>query len=275
MDPSTGRSLRKVPTRSPTVHSRLLGRRIRKGREKWSPRWRTAVDVACVLLEGGVAAIANGSPIRIFGTYVATPLSWGVHVRAKDEALKDIEDLRGKTFGISRMGSGSHLMSYVMAGQRGWPMEDVKLKVAGSLDDARAAMKAGDIDVWLWEKFTTNYLVESGEWKRVGEVPTPWPCFVFVALESTCKNRSGDLKRLLDLTRPVCDEYKRNVAGRTVEYVSANHRLSKELAEEWLSGVEWACDTKVAPEALNSALHHLRKMGQISDDAHAELTVAL
>jgi ABC-type nitrate/sulfonate/bicarbonate transport system substrate-binding protein len=223
------------------------------------------VDVACVLLEGGVAAIANGAPLRIFGTYVATPLTWGVHVKA-DAPLDTVEHLRGKTFGVSRMGSGSHLMACVMAYQRGWSMDDVNLKVCGSLDDAREHMRTGSIDAWLWEKFTTNYLVEQGEFKRVGEVPTPWPCFVLIAHEKTCATRGNELKQLLDLTKPVCRAYKGNVLGETVSYVSENHRLSQELAEEWLSSCDWACDAHVPPKALSDAISFLKLTGQISNE---------
>jgi len=231
------------------------------------------VDVACVLLEGAVAAITKGAPLRIFGTYVSSPLTWGVHVKA-ESSIASISDLRGKMFGVSRMGSGSHLMACVMALQQGWSMEDVPMHVTGSLDDAREAMKAGKIDAWLWEKFTTNFLVEQGEWKRVGEVPTPWPCFVFVAKQATCAERTAELRRLLDLTRPVCQEYKKNLGGSTVKYVSENHRLPENLSEDWLKTVEWSCSSEVSPEALAKASSLLLQTGQVSKELPAESLVA-
>jgi len=231
------------------------------------------VDVACVLLEGAVAAITKGAPLRIFGTYVESPLTWGVHAKA-GSAINSISDLKGKMFGVSRMGSGSHLMACVMALQEGWSMDDVPMHVTGSLEDAREAMKAGVIDAWLWEKFTTNFLVEEGEWKRVGEVPTPWPCFVFVAKQSTCAERGAELRRLLSLTRPVCQEYKANPDGRTVRYVSENHRLPLNLAEEWLGTVQWACSPEVSSEALDKASSLLLQTKQVSKTVPASELVA-
>lgn len=222
------------------------------------------VDVACILLEGAVAAIGKGAPLRICGTWVSTPLTWGVHVRA-DATAQSIDDLRGKVFGVSRMGSGSHLMSLVMANDRAWTKDEVPLHVAGALDGARSAMKAGSIDAWLWEKFTTNFLVEQGEWRRIGEVPTPWPCFVLVAHEDFLAERQADVKRLLDLTKPICEEYKANVGGKTTQYVAENHRLSEAQAAEWLSTTEWACSVGVPADALAKAATALQNTGQLNE----------
>ena len=33
----------------------------------------------------------------------------------------------------------------------------------GTLEGAREAMGKGEIDAWLWEKFTTKHLVDNGE----------------------------------------------------------------------------------------------------------------
>lgn len=60
--------------------------------------------------------------------------------------------------------------------------EKKAVQQVGTLDGARDAMAKGEIDVWLWEKFTTKHLVDSGaacfrsplnacskEWDIVGE----------------------------------------------------------------------------------------------------------
>lgn len=123
--------------------------------------------------------------------------------------------------------------------------------------------KAREIDAWLWEKYTTNYIVEEGEWRLVGEVPTPWPCFVLVAHDSVCKERQDDLLRLLELTKPVCQRFKANINGDTVQYVSENHRLSPALSENWLATADWACDANVPHKALADAVSFLQRVGQI------------
>ena len=70
---------------------------------------------------------------------------------------------------MSRMGSGSHLMALVAARQRGAP--DPEFEVVGDLQGARKALKNKEADLFMWEKFTTKPLVDSGEWSRVDEVP--------------------------------------------------------------------------------------------------------
>ena len=55
-----------------------------------------SIDVAILLTEGIVADLHRGNPSKIVGTYVGTPLTWGVHVPAgspADGAL--LEDGKG------------------------------------------------------------------------------------------------------------------------------------------------------------------------------------
>lgn len=221
-------------------------------------------DMAVVLSEGAVARVASGAALKVVGTYVKSPLRWGVHVKA-GSPLRDLEALRGRTFGISRPLSGSHLMAHVMANSRGWTLpKDAPVKVVGPLDGARKAMAAEEIDAWLWEKFTTKHLVDSGEWDIIGEVPTPWPCFLFVASRQSLATKSEDIRSMVEVTRGVCEEFKANSGGSTVGYVAQNHKLSEEDATEWLNGTEWACDLEVQVRTLNSTQQALGVIGQLN-----------
>mmetsp|Transcript_20025 Transcript_20025/g.46793 ORF Transcript_20025/g.46793 Transcript_20025/m.46793 type:complete len:80 (+) Transcript_20025:175-414(+) len=76
-------------------------------------------SMALLLTEGAVADITKGGDYKLFGFYVQTPLTWGLHVRNDVEKFQSTDDLKNATFGISRFTSGSHLMSYVMASQKG------------------------------------------------------------------------------------------------------------------------------------------------------------
>merc|ERR1719150_3200358 len=108
-------------------------------------------------------------------------------------------------------------MAHVFAQQRGWDLsQDAPLKVIGALDKARVGMADGTIDVFFWEKFTTKHLVDSGEWDIVGEVPTPWSCFVFVASETAIAEKGEAIRSLVETTKGVYDEFKANAEGKTV-----------------------------------------------------------
>lgn len=222
------------------------------------------VDVAVMLSEGAIARVAANAPMKLVGTYVQSPLRWGIHVKA-GAPIKDVPGLKGKTFGISRPLSGSHLMAHVLAHQLGWDLErDAPTRVVGSLDNARAAMARGEIDAWLWEKFTTKHLVDTAEWDIIGEIPTPWPCFVFVASERALAERSHEIQKMVELTKPVCTEFKANADDSTLAYVSEHHRMSKEDAAEWLAGTEWSCGLEVTPATLQKTQEALVVIGQLA-----------
>ena len=106
------------------------------------------VDVALVLTEGAISHIAKGSKIRIAGTYVKSPLTWGVHTLPSFE--KTADDLTGGRFAVSRMGSGSHLMSYVYASQKGWlETHPPEIVVCGGIDGAMDAFEEGKVDLFF------------------------------------------------------------------------------------------------------------------------------
>jgi len=228
-----------------------------------------SVDVAVMLSEGAVARAAVGAPLKVVGTYVKSPLRWGIHVR-KGSPIREPGDLKGKVFGVSRLLSGSHLMAHVFAHQRGWDLaKDAPLKVVGTLDGARGAMAKGEIDAWLWEKFTTKHLVDTGEWDIIGEVPTPWPCFLFIASDKALAERGQEIRNFVEATKGVCDEFKANAGGSTLDYVSKNHAVGLEDAREWLNGTEWACSLEVERSTLTKTQEALITIGQL--DAAAAL----
>ena len=143
------------------------------------------LDVAVLLTEGAVAARAvdaaqgregNGgaSDFEIISTFTDTPLIWGVHTPG-GSTLEREADIRGRRYAISRRGSGSHLMAVAHARHRGWSVADLQFVEVGTIQGARDAFASGAADVFFWEKFMTASLVESGEFRRLGEfVGTLW-----------------------------------------------------------------------------------------------------
>lgn len=232
------------------------------------------VDMAVMLSEGAVARAATGAPLKVVGTYVQSPLRWGIHVK-NGSPIKTIADLKGKMFGVSRMLSGSHLMAHVLAHQQGWNADvDAPLKIVHTLDGAREAMASGEIDVWLWEKFTTKHLVESGEWDIVGEIPTPWPCFCFAASDRALAEKPEEIRMVIEATNKVAQEFKTNSEGTTTAYVSEHHKLDTADATEWLSGTEWACDLQVNESTLSKTQEALVAIGQLDKPVDSERIIA-
>ena len=135
------------------------------------------IDIAIILTEGIIKDIGEGNPSKIVQTFVKSPLVWGIHVAA-NSSFQQISDLEHATIAISRFGSGSHLMAIVNAYNNGWDINNLQFKVVGDLEGGIEALKNGKADYFMWEYFTTKPFVDDTTFRRIGNCPTPWPCFV-------------------------------------------------------------------------------------------------
>jgi len=196
------------------------------------------IDMAVILTEGIVKDIIAGNPSKIVQVFVKSPLHWGIHV-ANDSDYKTIEDIKGTKAAISRYGSGSHLMSYVNAENNDWDLEkDLNFEVIKNLNGAVEGLTEGKADYFMWEKFTTKPLVDDGTFRRIGNLPTPWPCFVIAVREEFLKTNLDDVKTILDIVNTTTEEFKHIPS---IDRTIAN-RYEQELedVQEWLSLTEWS-----------------------------------
>ena len=196
------------------------------------------IDIAVILTEGIVKDIIAGNPSRIVQTYTQSPLVWGIHVADKSN-FKTIDDIKGTRAAISRYGSGSHLMAYVNAKNNGWDLEkDLQFSVIKNLDGAIEGITNGDADYFMWEKFTTKPLIDDGIFRRIGECPSPWPCFVIAVRQEFIDNHKDDLETILEIINNTSREFKHIPSiDRTI-----SNRYDQDLEDvrEWLSITEWS-----------------------------------
>lgn len=220
------------------------------------------IDVALALTEGLVMDLHRGNPSKLLGTYVASPLTWGVHVGASSR-LQSMADLDGgATFAVSRMGSGSHLMACVDAHVRG--VAPPPLEVVGTLDGARIALRDGIADVFMWEKYTTKYLVDALEWRRIGEVPTPWPCFSIAATDAALAQSGGALIDMLDVVRAEAAELRASADRATT--IGLMYAQDPADIEEWLASVRWCAKPVVSHAMLDEVMAMLVAAGVLQRD---------
>lgn len=218
------------------------------------------LDVAVALTEGVVADILKGGQHRLLGVYVSSSLQWGVHVPAGSE-FDSIESLTDATFGISRNGSGSHLMAQVQADTLGW--SGVKTKVVGNLDGARAALSKGEADVFMWEKITTKVHVDSGEWRRLGCFETPWPCFVVTASERALEAHGERLAQMLQIVLDTAARFK-NDGDASIQYAANKYNLALDDATDWFKSVSWNSTPSISRETLDIVTKALESGGIVS-----------
>lgn len=196
------------------------------------------IDFAVILTEGIIKDIIAGNKSKIVQTFVQSPLIWGIHV-AQDSPYQSIKDLKGKKAAISRFGSGSHLMAYINAQNNGWDLEsDLKFEVIKNLDGAVEGLTSGKADYFLWEKFTTKPLVDNGTFRRIGNCPSPWPCFVIAVREEFLDENKNQVKTILNIINSTTSEFK-NIPS--IDKTIAN-RYDQKLSDvkEWLKLTEWS-----------------------------------
>lgn len=194
-------------------------------------------DIAVILTEGIIKDIASGNDTSIVQVYVQTPLVWGIHVdnNSKFTKLADLQNTKGA---ISRIGSGSHLMSFVNAQQQNWETNNLQFEIVNTMDGAVDALQNGTADYFMWEKFMTKPLVDNGTFRKIADCPTPWPCFVIAVRNSFLLENESTIELILDIINNTTIEFKdipsidRTLASRY------NQKL--EDIQDWLKITRWS-----------------------------------
>ncbi|OMP30777.1 substrate-binding domain-containing protein [Mangrovimonas sp. DI 80] len=215
------------------------------------------IDLAVILTEGIIKDIIEGNPSKIVQTFVASPLIWGIHV-ANDAQYQTIEDLKGTKAAISRFGSGSHLMAYINAQNNGWnPETDLEFEVIDNLDGAIEGLTNNLADYFMWEKFTTKPIVDNGIFRRVGNCPTPWPCFVIAVRNEFLEANPDTVKTILDIVNNTTKGFKD--IPNIDQIISKRYDQKLEDVQEWLSLTEWSQENldKETVEVVQNKLFHL------------------
>ena len=225
------------------------------------------VDIAIVLTEGIIKDIIDGNPSTITQTFVKSPLIWGIHVGTKSK-FKTIEDLEHATIAISRFGSGSHLMAIVNAYNNGWDLSKLKFKVIGDLQGGIDALTNGEADYFMWEHFTTKPLVDDGTFRRVGDCPTPWPCFVVAVRNEVLENNLEEVKTVLDIINNCTKDFK---AIENIDETLAT-RYEQQLGDiqKWLSITEWNEGKPITEELITDIQNKMIGFNVINEKLNSE-----
>jgi ABC-type nitrate/sulfonate/bicarbonate transport system substrate-binding protein len=216
-------------------------------------------DMAIILTEGIVKSITEGNPVRIVQEYIASPLLWGIHVASKS-AHNSIADLKGAKVAISRYGSGSHLMAYVHAQANGWNPKGLTFEVINDLDGAVSALTQGTADYFMWEHFTTKPLVDKGTFRRLGDCPTPWPCFMIVARTEFLEQNEPLVTHILEVINTYTREFK---AIPSIDRTLSN-TYGQELndIQEWLGLTTWS-QSNISEKTLKKVQDMLMELNLI------------
>lgn len=196
------------------------------------------VDIATLLTEGAIKAAAQKDcQFELLSFYTKSPLIWGVHT-PKDTDIKSLADLENATFAISRYGSGSNLMAYLLAESQGLDTENLKFEVIDNLDGARRLFKQGGNYVFLWEKFMTKPFVDGGEMQRISDFPTPWSCFVTCVRKDLLERESKSVEKVMKTVLKTARHLKKSPIAP--QLIAEQYQLSLADVKTWLKTIKWA-----------------------------------
>jgi hypothetical protein len=248
-----------------------------------------AIDLAIGLTEGWVAGLltAEGQKARgysVVGSWVQNPLRWAVVTGRSRDNIQSVADLKThRRVGVSRMGSGSHIMAFVLAQQEGWFAEttapeskkSLVLIPLGPFADLRNGVTCKDreaplADFFMWEHFTTKPYFHGDETplKKIGEIYTPWPSWHIAASSSTFSNPENDerLARIFETLDRGIEQFNATPeeAVRLLGTGDLGCHYTEEDAREWLKGAKFAKSTKgVDPDVMESVVKVLQGAGVV------------
>ena len=191
---------------------------------------------------------------------------WAISTGAK-RSINSVVDLKNGKIGVSRIGSGSYVMGFVLADKQDWlspgstPFENITLQ---TFEKLRNAVNDSTADFFMWEHFTSKRYYDNGEIKRIGEIYTPWSSWKIVA-----STRLEDDGRLEDLFEKIDKGvgYFNDHKEEAVNYISSELDYSEEDAREWLNTVRFSTEVKgVDLKVIENTVDVLKKAGVLGDD---------
>ncbi len=210
-------------------------------------------DIAIILTEGIIKDIEAGNDSSIVQVYVQSPLIWGIHVDAKSDFFK-LSDLENKKAAISRLGSGSHLMSIVNAKNQCWKTDNLEFEIVNTIDGAVESLTSKKADYFMWERFMTKPLVDKGIFRKIADCPTPWSCFVIAVRNEILANNPKLIRIILNIINKKTSEFKQ--IQNIDKLLAERYDLKIEDIRDWLSITKWSQEN-LKPETLNKIQNQL------------------
>ncbi|KAK7204738.1 thiamine biosynthesis enzyme [Myxozyma melibiosi] len=227
------------------------------------------IDLAVGLTEGFVAGLGKGQDwFQIVGNYVKSPLCWAISTGINRDDVTAQSDIRGGKIGISRIGSGSYVMPFVLARQEGWK-EPFEFKILNDFKNLRDGVNNKTADAFMWELFTSKRYYDIKEIKYVGRIYTPWPSWVVTAHTDVIYSEpeTAAIARFFSAVNKGITYFNQH-PEEAVEYIAANLDYTKEDAQEWLHTVEFSENVAVVDQTaiIDNTVEILKSAGVIEKE---------
>jgi hypothetical protein len=154
-------------------------------------------------------------------------------------------------------------MAYVNAMKLKWDTaSDLQFEVVKDLDGAVESLSSKESDYFMWEKFTTKPLVDQNIFRRLGDCPTPWPCFVIAVRDEFILNEKETLQNILKTINTITSSFKE--IPQIDRIISERYQQKNEDVKAWLEITEWS-QKNIDPKTVEAIQNQLLKLNIISE----------
>ncbi len=219
------------------------------------------LDFAIALTEGLIYAISKNqqaeNKFKIIHPFVNSPIIWGVHCTISQENITPQD-----TIAISRLGSGSHIMSLVYAHQKSWKTTEEQFLAVGNLVGGIDALENGKAQRFMWEKFMTKPYIDAQRVKRVDECPTPWASFMMVCNEKITSTYKNDILIFLEKLREKSILFQKDKTN--IQKIAKKFNLVEKDVINWWQDTAWATTNFVMEKDILLICGILNEIGLFS-----------
>ncbi|KAJ5108662.1 hypothetical protein N7456_005337 [Penicillium angulare] len=254
------------------------------------------IDIGIGLTEGWVAGLAGKQQAqssgdggyKIVGHWVDNPLRWAIVTGRNRDDTNGVSDLKDSRVGVSRLGSGSHIMSFVLAQQQGWQSDSLTSVPLGPFGALRNGVTGKDeakpeqapnptAEFFMWEHFTTKpFFHPTAEkpdvpLKNIGEIFTPWPSWMITASTALFPSPETDI-RLMQLFEALDMGIKEFEADtdQVVQLLGTGElgcTYIEEDATEWLKDVKFTSGVRGVDSGIINGVVDVLKVAGVIDPA--------
>ena len=134
-------------------------------------------------------------------------------------------------------------------------------EVVKNLDGALEALPEDKAQYFMWEHFTTKPYVDNGTFRRVGDCPSPWPCFVIAATDSFYKSNKNEVKKILSTLNSVTENFKDT--HQLTEILAKKYQQKEKDVALWLEKTEWS-QNQIKEETIKETQNQLFNLNLIN-----------
>ncbi|MBL4643744.1 MAG: ABC transporter substrate-binding protein, partial [Flavobacteriaceae bacterium] len=103
--------------------------------------------------------------------------------------------------------------------------------------------------------------------RRLGDCPTPWPCFVIAVRDEVLENNPEEIKEILNTINTQTRNFKET---QGIDKVLANrYKQQLEDIQQWLSITEWESKNPISEELIDEIQNKMQTFGVIDSTANA------